>query len=136
MHFGLDFSMVGGSSSSGAFDPSKSDPLAVWDFSPNTVFQDVNGTIPATEHGDPVGLVLDRSQGLVRGSELTPTFTGFSEPTGVTVTPSSLTFASATDVQSFGVVIRWTAPVPIKHGRSARSWTDRSRNLTARFRVQ
>ena len=51
------------------FDPLSFDPLVLWDFSEGTVFQDVNGTTPATQHGDPVGLVLDRSQGLARGSE-------------------------------------------------------------------
>lgn len=43
------------------FDPLSFDPLVLWDFSEGTVFQDVDGNTPATEHGDPVGLVLDRS---------------------------------------------------------------------------
>ncbi|TKA96896.1 hypothetical protein FAZ78_08985 [Cereibacter changlensis] len=42
------------------FDPS--------DFS--TLFEDVAGTIPATQPGQPVGLMLDKSKGLVRGPEL------------------------------------------------------------------
>lgn len=44
-------------------------------FDPNdlsTMFQDAAGTIPVTGAGQPVGLVLDKSKGLVFGSELTP----------------------------------------------------------------
>lgn len=35
-----------------------------------TLFQDAEGTIPVTASGDPVGLMLDKSQGLRRGLEL------------------------------------------------------------------
>lgn len=38
----------------------------------STMFQDVNGTEPVTKYGDPVGLILDKSQGLVR-KKLDPT---------------------------------------------------------------
>lgn len=36
----------------------------------STLFQDVAGLVPVTKDGDPVGLMLDKSQGLLVGSEL------------------------------------------------------------------
>lgn len=36
----------------------------------STLFQDVAGTVPVTKDGDPVGLMLDKSQGLALGEEL------------------------------------------------------------------
>ena len=36
----------------------------------STLFQDAAGTVPVTKDGDPVGLILDKSEGLLRGSEL------------------------------------------------------------------
>jgi hypothetical protein len=42
-------------------------------FDPNdftTLYQDVNGTIPVTDVGQPVGLLLDKSKGLTLGTEL------------------------------------------------------------------
>lgn len=47
----------------------------VW-YDPNdstTLFQDANGTVPVTAIGQPVGLHLDKSEGLVRGPESAPT---------------------------------------------------------------
>ncbi|WP_444668333.1 phage head spike fiber domain-containing protein [Cereibacter changlensis] len=46
--------------------------IGVW-FDPSdrtTLFEDVTGTIPATQPGQPVGLMLDKSKGLVLGPEL------------------------------------------------------------------
>lgn len=44
---------------------------AYYDFSDfSTLFQDSAGTTPVTEVGQPVGFMLDKSQGLVRGAEL------------------------------------------------------------------
>lgn len=52
------------------FSPLSLDPVAFYDPSDtSTLFQDAAGTMP-TGVGDPVGLVLDKSQGLVRGPEL------------------------------------------------------------------
>ena len=39
----------------------------------STMFQDVAGTVPVTKDGDPVGLRLDKSQGLTLGEELVAT---------------------------------------------------------------
>lgn len=36
----------------------------------STLYQDVAGTVPVTAAGQPVGLILDKSKGLVEGSEL------------------------------------------------------------------
>lgn len=36
----------------------------------STLFQDVAGTVPVTKDGDPVGLILDKSKGLVKGVDL------------------------------------------------------------------
>ena len=38
----------------------------------STMYQDATGTVPVTGVGQPVGLVLDKSNGLVFGSELNP----------------------------------------------------------------
>lgn len=43
------------------------------DLSLESLFQDAAGTIPLTEPGQPVGLVLDKSKGLVLGPENVPT---------------------------------------------------------------
>lgn len=45
-------------------------PKATWLPARGFVFQDVNGTTPAKEFGDPLGLVLDYFKGRMRGSEL------------------------------------------------------------------
>lgn len=51
-----------------------------------TLFQDTAGTVPVAAPGDPVALALDKSKGLVLGSELV-TNGDFSSGTGWTVTP-------------------------------------------------
>ncbi len=48
------------------------DKQGVW-YDPSdksTLFQDVSGAVPVTKDGDPVGLILDKSQGLKLGNEL------------------------------------------------------------------
>lgn len=52
------------------------------DFS--TMFQDSAGTTPVTAVEQPVGLMLDKSKGLVLGPELSAYASGFSSTTGVT----------------------------------------------------
>jgi hypothetical protein len=42
---------------------------------PSILFQDAAGRVPVTAPGQPVGLVLDKSQGLLLGAELTPALT-------------------------------------------------------------
>lgn len=49
----------------------------------STLFQDSAGTTPVTKAGEPVGLVLDKSKGLVRGTELATAATWGAAPTGV-----------------------------------------------------
>lgn len=54
-----------------AFSPLQLSPELFLDPSDtSTLFQDIAGTTPVTSAGDPVGLVLDKSQGLRRGVEL------------------------------------------------------------------
>jgi len=58
-----------------AFSPTRLFALAepgVW-YDPSdltTLFQDTAGTTPVTTPGDPVGLVLDKSKGLVLGPDV------------------------------------------------------------------
>lgn len=49
---------------------------------PQNLYQDSAGTTPVTADGDPVGLMLDKSQGLSQGPELSTngTFTGSASP--------------------------------------------------------
>lgn len=48
----------------------------------STLFKDAAGTIPVTASGDPVGLMLDKSQGLELGPEVAPNneFTAWADP--------------------------------------------------------
>lgn len=59
-----------------------------------TMFQDAAGTVPVTSAGQPVGLVLDKSKGLLLGNELV---TNSWTPNAATITYSSnsLTFLNA-----------------------------------------
>jgi hypothetical protein len=67
-----------------------------------TLYQDAAGTIPVTEAGQPVGLMLDKSTGLVLGGEL---FADFNSPIAATLskttTPVLVTSTAASGV--FGV---------------------------------
>ena len=72
-----------------------------------TMFQDSAGTTPVTAVEQPVGLLLDKSKGLVLGPELLGAYTTFN---GATVVSGliTLTTTSATDVyvqQSFTTVV-------------------------------
>ena len=59
---------VGGSA---PFDIASTNPSAIYDRTVlATLFQDYTGTIPVTAASQPVGLMLDKSQGLVLGPEL------------------------------------------------------------------
>lgn len=48
-----------------------------------TLYQDAAGTIPVTTAGQPVGLMLDKSKGLVLGVEKSSYASGFSSLTGI-----------------------------------------------------
>ena len=50
----------------------------------STMFQDAAGTVPVTAAGQPVGLMLDKSKGLVLGVEKSSYVSGFSSLTGIT----------------------------------------------------
>jgi len=69
------------------------------DFS--TLFQDSAGTTPVTAVGQPVGLMLDKSKGLIRGPELVSNgnfssgATGWSTGTNVSITGGAAVFSSA-----------------------------------------
>ena len=63
------------------FDPVSLDPKILIDPSDlSTMFQDTAGTTPVTSSGDPVGLVLDKSQGLELGENLFLAGPMFSSP--------------------------------------------------------
>ena len=49
-----------------------------------TMFQDAAGIIPVTAAGEPVGLMLDKSKGLVLGNEFSNYSAGFSSLAGIT----------------------------------------------------
>ena len=59
----------------------------------STLYQDAAGTTPVTAVEQPVGLMLDRSRGLVLGSELVTNGTFDTDTTGWSNTP---TFAAVT----------------------------------------
>lgn len=60
-----------------------------------TMFQDSAGTTPVTATGQPVGLILDKSKGLVLGSELITNGTFDADTTGWIVTSTALIDAVA-----------------------------------------
>ena len=73
------------------------------DFS--TMFQDAAGTVPVTAVGQPVGLMLDKSKGLVLGSELLPngdfaTSSGWIATNGVTIANGEAVFSSVSSASS------------------------------------
>lgn len=65
----------------------------------STLFQDAAGTIPVTAAGQPVGLMLDKSKGLVLGNEILKPFTdpSWSFSAGITVAADTLVFNNAPD---------------------------------------
>ena len=73
------------------------------DFS--TMFQDAAGTTPVTAVEQPVGLMLDKSKGLVLGSELLPngdfaTSSGWIATNGVTIANGEAVFSSVSSASS------------------------------------
>lgn len=56
----------------------------------STLYQDASGTIPVTAVEQPVGLMLDKSQGMMLGPEFTPTvYSGTTDTTGLwTIQPT------------------------------------------------
>lgn len=56
----------------------------------STMFQDAAGTVPVTGAGQPVGLVLDKSKGLVLGSELVTNGDASNGTVGWTTTSATL----------------------------------------------
>lgn len=66
----------------------------------STMFQDSTGTTPVTAVGQPVGLILDKSQGLALGPELATngdfaTDTGWTKGANTTISGGSANFAAA-----------------------------------------
>lgn len=66
----------------------------------STMFQDVAGTIPVTAAGQPVGLMLDKSKGLVLGGELVingsfDTDTAWIKNTGVSISSGIVNISTA-----------------------------------------
>ena len=59
----------------------------------STLFQDAAGTIPVTGTGQPVGLMLDKSTGLVRGAEISIPSGWATSTTGMVVDTSAATIA-------------------------------------------
>ncbi len=79
-----------------------------------TLFQDTAGTTPVTATGQSVGLLLDKSKGLVLGSELVvnggfATDTDWTKGTGWTISGGSANFASGADnsdlIQAIGLPV-------------------------------
>lgn len=78
----------------------------------STLFQDAVGSIPVTAPGQPVGLALDKSRGLVPGPELVTngtftTDTNWTKGTGWTISAGAARFSAGSDnvdlVQSIGL---------------------------------
>ena len=72
MFVGIGLNLVRGGASSSPASLFANGEVGAW-YDPsqiNTLFQDSIGTTPVTAAGQPVGLMLDKSQGLVLGSEL------------------------------------------------------------------
>lgn len=72
----------------------------------STMYQDAAGTVPVTAVGQPVGLILDKSKGLVLGGE-SVVDSGFDDPTkwilasGTTISGSSLNISPTTIASSY-----------------------------------
>jgi len=73
---------------SGGFSPISLDPSAWYDPSDlNTMFQNVEGSSPVTASGQPVGLLLDKSEGLGLGPEIAVNGS-FDSPSNWTLSPN------------------------------------------------
>jgi hypothetical protein len=93
LSLGFKARLYGGSAPAPAFDPTTlftgTDTGWVYDLSDmSTLFQDAAGTTPVTAVGQPVGLVLDKSKGLVLGPELVTNGDFSNGATGWTATNS------------------------------------------------
>lgn len=93
--------------------------VGVWydpsDFS--TMYQDSAGTTPVTAVGDPVGLILDKSKGLVLGSELAPSNTFDSTVGWATVSNWTISGGSATHVPG-SAASQYSSVAPLTVGKT------------------
>lgn len=108
MKIGLGLSLT--SLNRSRFNPLSVSPVVWYDPSDlSTMFQDSAGTTPVTADSDPVGLILDKSAGLVFGSESVTngTFdagsTGYTEVINGTVSYASLTMLATGTTGNTGV---------------------------------
>lgn len=108
----LEFRRRGGGSA--PFDIASTNPSAYYDRTNlATLFQDSSGTTPVTAGSQPIGLGLDKSQGLALGAELAPT------PHEVTGTGWSSAGASVSRVLSGSAV---TGTISNSAAPSVGSW--------------
>ena len=79
----------------------------------STLYQDAAGTIPVTSVGQPVGLMLDKSNGLVLGNELSNYSAGFNSLAGILPVGATLSLeGTALAITAQGGVSR-RAEIPI-----------------------
>ena len=79
----------------------------------STMFQDSAGTTPVTADGQPVGLILDKSKGLVLGAEAAPSLSssaGWTASSGITVSGGTATFSA---VSNGGALAIATPPLTV-----------------------
>lgn len=79
----------------------------------STLYQDAAGTIPVTAAGQPVGLILDKSKGLVLGKELSTYSAGFSSLTGISSVGADLMLAGSSLVITAQAGTSRRAEIPI-----------------------
>lgn len=89
----------------------------------STMYQDAAGTIPVTSVGQPVGLVLDKSKGLVLGPELVTNGDFSNGTTGWSATSASLAVVNNTCTVTATTVgsIRVGQPIPTVVGKTYRA---------------
>jgi len=86
-----------------------------------TLYQDSAGTTPVTAVGQPVGLMLDKSRGLVLGGELAPNSGGFSSSSGWTAGAGTTIEGGAavsTSVVAGTSLVTATTALPVVTGRT------------------
>ena len=79
----------------------------------STMFQDATGANPVTAAGQPVGLVLDKSKGLVLGNELSNYSAGFSSLSGISPVGATLSLVGTALVVTAQAGISRRAEIPI-----------------------